>query len=1402
MLKHLEKFKNKKTKILNSEVHVAVPIIAFIVITLAVGYLITRIAAGDPLAWNQTDWSGGTSSGVITTDVTTFSSSSNIKFSDAGEIKLSSLDDAWDTDFLSWQYRRKLTFDNTTANIGQTSEALTDFPVLVKLTGGVNIDYSKTKDAGEDIRFSDPNGTNLSYEIDTWNELGDSFVWVKVPQIDIDSNTDKMYMYYGNAAASDGQNVTGTWNSGYLAVWHMNESSGAPQDSTSNNFDLDTTVGTPLYAQTGKIGRGISTNGGTAYFTKAVTTGLPSGNTSYTQELWWSITNNLLSIGLMGWGDNSANTQSYFNHQLGAYTVTWAGFTLTGNHTSLNNTFYRGAATWDGTNRRVLSDGLTLNSDTPAAHAASAGFFRVGSSTYAAGFSGIIDEVRISTVGRSRAWLAADYHAQTEDFITYDAELNPTTPGTLTSNIFDTNVPVTWDTVSFTQTLNSGTTQVRVRTGNVSDMSDAVVFATCDPITSGADISANNCVDDNDSFVQYQVTIIPASPFTSPVFTGITVNYASTDDDPPDVNATSVALSGITNGVWTNTEPTITWNAGSDAAGGLGLLGYCVSLEEANVGASTTLDPATDAGILTGKNDGVTRDYCDYIVTSTSLNLASVAGLTLTTGKQYYFSIKAVDLGSNTYTGASNTFQDLVSFKYDIVEPTPPAYIALPGNFVSDKEVTFTWATAGDDAPVDDDSDLAGLQYRIGDSGTWYGDLHLGSEDINDLLVNDGSYTMDETTDFPNLIEGSNPLYVRALDNAGNISSVYATGFVKINTVAPSSPRNLEVTPTTSTTNSYAFDWDAPSTFQGAAVNITYCYTINTLPTVDNCNFTAAGESELDADAFATEPGTNTFYVVAKDEANNINYDTYVFVEFNYDGTAPGIPTNVDIADISVRATSNWKLALSWGPPASLGSGIASYKIYRTTTANSCSSNFDAFSQVGSTAGTSFVDTGLSQTSYSYCVKACDSASNCSAASTTVSRVPTGKFTEPADLTSGPTASLISTTKAVITWHTQRESDSHIQYGVTSGNYFDEESISSEQTTAHTVTVSNLDANTTYFYRARWIDLDGNIGISDEKVFRTDPPPVIQNVSESSVGISSALVSFTSTNAARVRVYYGLSRSYGGVEELPVSLVEGRYSVQLANLQDGSEYFYKVNALDIESKEYEGEVHTFTTLPRPKISNVKIVEVKETAQPTILVTWDSNTEVSSIISYYPAANPTDVRNSINIDLVKGKHSQEVSGLLAETEYNIIVKGIDRFGNEAQSDIFEIRTATDSRPPTVSNIRIEGGILTSEDVSEEKSAQLIVAWDTDEPSTSQVELGEGSGVTYTQISSEDSNLTSNHLIIMSNLSPSKVYHLRVISTDSADNTVRSADQVTITPKNTESVVEVLFGALGDIFDFLR
>ncbi len=122
----------------------------------------------------------------------------------------------------AWSTRKGITFNNT------SGPNLVDQVVLVTLNSS-NIDYGLTQNSGQDLRFVDTDGTVLNYEIERWDEAGTSTVWVRVPQINGASATDSIWMYFGNATATAGQNVAGVWPSSAHAVLHM---SGTVVDSS------------------------------------------------------------------------------------------------------------------------------------------------------------------------------------------------------------------------------------------------------------------------------------------------------------------------------------------------------------------------------------------------------------------------------------------------------------------------------------------------------------------------------------------------------------------------------------------------------------------------------------------------------------------------------------------------------------------------------------------------------------------------------------------------------------------------------------------------------------------------------------------------------------------------------------------------------------------------------------------------------------------------------------------------------------------------------------------------------------------------------------------------------------------------------------------------------------------
>jgi cytolysin (calcineurin-like family phosphatase) len=103
---------------------------------------------------------------------------------------------------------------------------LKDFPALVvldeKIPGFRYADFAARD--GSDLRLSDIYGSELAYEIETWDAAGQSFVWVKVPLLKGPDTT--IFAYWGNPdeVGPGGGNPAGSvWSAGFAGVWHMNE---------------------------------------------------------------------------------------------------------------------------------------------------------------------------------------------------------------------------------------------------------------------------------------------------------------------------------------------------------------------------------------------------------------------------------------------------------------------------------------------------------------------------------------------------------------------------------------------------------------------------------------------------------------------------------------------------------------------------------------------------------------------------------------------------------------------------------------------------------------------------------------------------------------------------------------------------------------------------------------------------------------------------------------------------------------------------------------------------------------------------------------------------------------------------------------------------------------------------
>jgi hypothetical protein len=329
-----------------------------------------------------------------------------------------------------WHYRQKLTINNASS-----SENLTNFPMLVSLNSS-RVDYANTQDAGQDLRFTDPNGVILKYEIEKWNESGTSSVWVKIPQIDAQSTIDYVYMYYGNPSASSGQVPSDVWDSNFKMVQHLEEnatSSGAYLDSTSNannGTPYSTTTITNLYTASGKVNGADSFDGVDDYVNVGSSSSL-SPTSAVTISAWVNpaeirdsrIVAKELAYYLYTMPDNALRMYICTGGSCSSY-----AYAIT-NDTIPTSSWTHVVGIYNGSNNLLYINGAlaTLSTST-----AGTGSIDTNANNLLIGkvadntrfFKGTIDEVRVSNTARSAEWIEAEYKTMTDTYLTYGTKEN------------------------------------------------------------------------------------------------------------------------------------------------------------------------------------------------------------------------------------------------------------------------------------------------------------------------------------------------------------------------------------------------------------------------------------------------------------------------------------------------------------------------------------------------------------------------------------------------------------------------------------------------------------------------------------------------------------------------------------------------------------------------------------------------------------------------------------------------------------------------------------------------------------------------------------------------------------------------------------------------------------------
>ncbi len=347
---------------------------------------------------------------------------------------------------------------------------LTNFQALVKISesaGGFS--YSQcSANYGADLWFTDSAGNVIPHEIDTWNPSGDSFVWVRLPELSPASQgVTSFTMHWGDFTAKQTTSVN-VWKNyndgkgGFAGVWHMGTASGttAEPDATGNGLDAVPTVNygtgdlTAMTTTPGIVGNGRINQTNTGYVQGLKVPDYSASITDaskFTISGWWTATalntyprfvsakaatttHHWLILGYANDGNGIDRWKKISgicsNGDAGKGGSSTPTFEIDSFKNSEGNWVYL-TVVWDGTTLTAYSNGAQKHQNTSmvAQTALDSGFMIGGDCTASSATSawrGYYDEVRMYDGAQTADRVKADYDTMSapDTFVTYNMIAN------------------------------------------------------------------------------------------------------------------------------------------------------------------------------------------------------------------------------------------------------------------------------------------------------------------------------------------------------------------------------------------------------------------------------------------------------------------------------------------------------------------------------------------------------------------------------------------------------------------------------------------------------------------------------------------------------------------------------------------------------------------------------------------------------------------------------------------------------------------------------------------------------------------------------------------------------------------------------------------------------------------
>ena len=478
----------------------------------------------------------------------------------------------------------------------------------------------------------------------------------------------------------------------------------------------------------------------------------------------------------------------------------------------------------------------------------------------------------------------------------------------------------------------------------------------------------------------------------------------------------------------------------------------------------------------------------------------------------------------------------------------------------------------------------------------------------------------------------------------------------------------------------------------------------------------------------------------------------------------------------------------------------------------------------------------------------------------------------------------VTSESAIITWTTNEEATSFVEYGTTIeyGHTYGEWS----STTAHTVTLNNLQEATAYNFRALSSDMSGNLTRGENLNFTTlligpdgeeivpeepeepgseddipefitegDPETILASATETiiellnrfssqvsinvlettlntqfdtirqiadiipapilsgeprvEVGVDNATIFWTTDKESTSMVAVASDENYNPDAGEAYSQVSGNpeavtteHAVEIIGLDADTLYHYQ-----LRSKPELGPTGIsidFTFRTRLEALEISSFYTTVVDNQTASFKWVTNKDSDSAVTFIPYRGNTlsvEEAKTIKDNALTVIHEITINEFVEGTIYQVELSSQDSVGNLASELFPSFVTSEDDNPPIISHIQTDSTIF----VDRGGKVQTIISWRTNEPCTTRIFYQEGvhsSDEELMEKTNLNTNYTKEHVVVITKFQPGLVYSFRSESIDSGGNVAMSKVHTFMTPKQKESIIQVIMRILEDTFSWVN